>query len=861
LEATCDGAEVWVGNYSSRVPVIDAASNVVAQSVTMPGGRAVDAAICPQFRAEGVFLIPPSQSDAGARGQTVTHHLTLVNATEAADTFTLTLSAAAWPATVSTAALGPVAPGQTASFTVSVAIPADAAWYASATALVTATSANDPGLSGAASVTTIADSPPVMAVAPAALSSIQPVNQTVDQILAISNGNGVTLTVELSDIDLSSDLLRLAPLDLPLAGDVFQRSSAASGDVKSAAAPPPAPGDVARALAAGHEYAMRAMSGYTYNTTIDNENNALTGSPDYDMDYSICDGSSNEPIEFNIFVDRVPGPAGNVLTVRAFDVDWPDEIDEVWLNGVYLGNLTGNGDIWSETTFAVPPGLVVMGANLVQIDLSNGWCATVDWGELFVSGQPAGWLHQTPAATSVASNSSEDIVVTFDSNGLQPGEYRGAVIVTGNDPALPYLSTPVTMTVEATADMGRVRGAVSDAWTHEPLTATVELEGVFTMAARPDYEIWATAGVYTLTVSASGYATATVPVAIPAGDVMLQDIALEPNLPRLEWGPQAVAAATATGGRVQQTLVISNTGPAPLDIALFEINLDLNRSAPQPSDLAGKRILLDRAHGEPAPSQYSRLIGDAVAAGAVVVENWFFPIEASVLEGYDILWINCCGNLSWGYSELHAVSNWLQRGGAVLVQGESNVATTGPASIFDIHYVAGTCNSGATTNVATHPISADVRRVRVDYTCSRLAPSAASDIVVYDSAGQPHIVARQHNGGKMVVLAGKDLLDGAITYEDNRLLGNNILAWLARPAYSDVPWLSLSPITATLPGHSSLPIVVEFDATALAEGAYQAMLAIEHDDGAQTFPVELPVTLTVLPPQDRVKYLPLILVR
>ena len=57
--------------------------------------------------------------------------------------------------------------------------------------------------------------------------------------------------------------------------------------------------------APGHEHAMRAVSGDTYVTTTDNENNALTGTPDYDMDYSVCDGDSDEPIEFNIFVDRV----------------------------------------------------------------------------------------------------------------------------------------------------------------------------------------------------------------------------------------------------------------------------------------------------------------------------------------------------------------------------------------------------------------------------------------------------------------------------------------------------------------------------------------------------------------------------
>ncbi len=196
----------------------------------------------------------------------------------------------------------------------------------------------------------------------------------------------------------------------------------------------------------------------------------------------------------------------------------------------------------------------------------------------------------------------------------------------------------------------------------------------------------------------------------------------------------------------------------------------------------------------------------------------------------------------------------------MLVQGENSPATAGPASIFGMYYVSGSCTSGPTTNITPHPITSGVRIVNVDSTCWRLASGVGSDILVRDPAGQPHVVARQHSGGKMVVLASEDLADNMIRRDDNRLLGNNILAWLARPAYTDVPWLSISPITATLSGHSSLAVAVQFDAAALEEGAYQAMLAIEHNDSAQTFPVELPVNLAVLPPRDRLQYLPLILI-
>lgn len=847
LAATCDGGEVWVGNSSSAVPVIDTNSNVVAQSIAMPTGQAYDITICPQHTAEGLLLVPTDQTRAGALGQTVTHPLTIVNASDSTDSFALALGSSFWPAALSANIVGPVAPGQTAAVDLLVTVPADAAWYDSDTVQVTATGVGDPGLSASANATTIADSPPVLGVSPASLSSVQLVNQTVTQDLNIHNGNGVTLTVEISDIDVTPDMVRLAPLNLPAAADLFLSAQGVTSDTRPTAPAPPATDEVARVLAPGLEPATRIQTGSVYTTTLDNENNALTGSPDYDMDTGVCDGYSIEPIEFNIIVDRVPGQTNNVLTVRAYDVDSPGEVDEVRLNGVYLGNLVGGEEMWSETTFSVPPGVVHLNANLVQIDVGGGgWCTQVDWGELFITGRPAEWLDVDPSAAVVATNDSQKIVVTFDSAGLQPDEYLGAIIVQSNDPLRLYLSVPVSMTVEPTADMGRVTGTISDAWSGDPLTARVELQGIHTTTANPGYEIWATAGSYSLIVSASGYVTATAPVVITAGGLITQDVALEPAMARLELLPAAVQASVEPGGQTMHTLIISNTGPTPLDMTLFEVNLEFSESAPGPEDLTGKRILFDRSHGQPAMTDYTTLIDDAIAAGAEVVENWYFPVDANVLQGYDILWSNCCGSITWGLSELLAVSTWMHHGGAVMVHGDNSPATAGLASIDDIFYFADNCAYGTTINIAPHPISAGVTSIHYDSgVCQRLSASFGSTIVVFDTLGRPNVVAREDNGGKMVVLASNLFSNWTIPSADHRLLGNNTLGWLARPAYGDVPWMAVTPTSGSLPGHSSLPIALEFDASGLAAGVYRATLAIEHNDPNHIFPAEVPVTLTV----------------
>ena len=849
LATTCQGSELWVGNSSGSIPVINTSSLTVTDNMAMPGNGVKGIAICPQRVMQDVLLVPPHQTQTGALGALVTHELTVINATGRTDTFQIRLGPSLWPATLSANTIGPLPDGQTATVEVYVTIPDSALWYQTDTVDVAVTTLGVPSFRDSASVTTEANAPPVISAVPTAMASTQLVNQTVNQVFSIRNGNGVTLTVAIDDIDLTPNMVEVAPLDLPRAADVFPGNPAAIADNRPMAPPEPAQGPVARVLALGYQPSTEIQSGGYYTTTVDNEDNNRTGNPDYDMDTSICGGNSIEPIEFNIFTDRLPGLLNNVLTIRAYDVDIPSEVDEVRINGVYLGNLVGAEETWSETSFTVPAGGIVMGANLVEIDLiGSDWCTSVDWGELFVTSQSAAWLYESPQSATILTNSSQDVTVTFNSTGVQPKTHLGAIVLSSNDPVQPYLQVPVTMTVNPTADMGRVVGTISDAWTGLPLTATVELEGIYTMIARPTYEIWATAGVYSLIVSASGYVSVTLPVVLTPGGSAIQDVTLEPAQVRLQWSPQAVEAQVDQGGMTLRTLTISNTGPIPMNVALFEINLDFAERPPIAEDLSGKRILYDRAHGQPALGDYSVLVNDAIAAGAVVDENWYFPIDELVLDDYDILWTNCCGGVTWGLSELLAVNDWLRRGGAVFVQGENSPATAGPATIFGIYYFSANCTSGWTTNITPHPISAGVSTVNVEWTCWRLTPSPGSDIVVFDPAGQPHVVAKEYNGGKMVAVSSEDFINGYINSADNRLLANNILAWLARPAYSDVPWLSISPINATIAGHSSLPVALSFDARNLSGGVYHAVLAIEHNDLNQEFPVEVPVTLAVHPP-------------
>lgn len=137
--------------------------------------------------------------------------------------------------------------------------------------------------------------------------------------------------------------------------------------------------------------APQAFAQATYYTNSDNENNAGTHVADNDMDVSLGNSSGIHPIEFNINVASPP-QSSVVLSMRALDVDEEDgEVDDVYLNGHFLGRLTGANNVWSVTAFNVNPAWLVAGQNLVRINVDTSgdatqWVTTIDWAQLLTDG-------------------------------------------------------------------------------------------------------------------------------------------------------------------------------------------------------------------------------------------------------------------------------------------------------------------------------------------------------------------------------------------------------------------------------------------------------------------------------------------
>ncbi|MFN2104716.1 MAG: PKD domain-containing protein, partial [Candidatus Promineifilaceae bacterium] len=464
------------------------------------------------------------------------------------------------------------------------------------------------------------------------------------------------------------------------------------------------------------------------------------------------------------------------------------------------------------------------------------------------SGVPAPWLTADPASGTIPTDSTTPVTITFDARpsvggGIQPGAHTADLILVSNDPVLPFVEIPLEMLVEPTANMGKVTGSVTDAWTGEALAATVTLDGVFTTAPTTTFGIWAVEGTYSLSAAAGGYAGQTFTVEITAGAETVQDVALEPDVARLELQPQSLDLAAVEGSTTTAELTIINSGPSPLEVSFHELPMldETNRAA-----LAGlekRKILYDRAHNEPRLSDYSTIAADLAAAGAAVDENFTFPIDGGVLAGYDVLWVNCCGSINWTYDELAALKAWLDDGGSILIHGGEDTVTAGLADIYGIAYHSD-CSYGTTTDITAHPITIGVGQVWID-TCSYLTFSSGSVPVVMDNGGQPHVVVHEEKRGKMVVVAGSDFLDWRVEEDDNRLLAKNIFAWLAEPGYEDIAWLRSLVDGAEIAGHSSQTISIEAGTKSLPKGAYEAVLAVEHNDPNRATPAKVPVTLTV----------------
>jgi hypothetical protein len=243
----------------------------------------------------------------------------------------------------------------------------------------------------------------------------------------------------------------------------------------------------------------------TYVLTSDNDNNGYTGAPDGDWGYCLYNNDPKHPIEFSFDVSESSISSAQLLLL-CHDVDQNTtpgnpEIDKVFVNGTYIGNLTGANDEDSTTIFTVPSASVVPGRNRVRIDVNQNpgtppdeWCVELKQAQLVVNGGCNGQASCRSVSTDRSSYApGETVAVTYEvdtaaasqqvrveSNLLDPS----GVIVAGaernyttngssNDPrtvnlALPSAATAGTYTAQVLVfdgPSGRLESSCEDSFT------------------------------------------------------------------------------------------------------------------------------------------------------------------------------------------------------------------------------------------------------------------------------------------------------------------------------------------------------------------------------------------------------------
>ena len=181
--------------------------------------------------------------------------------------------------------------------------------------------------------------------------------------------------------------------------------------------------------------AAPAFAGSTVFTDTDNDNNAQTGVADNDMDVLIGNADARHPIEFNIDVLQPPITSA-VITVRANDVDEEQgEVDELYLNDVFIGRLSGANNAWHSSAFTVDlaahPGLIVAGNNRVRVMVDTSgdptaWVVSVDWAQLLIDGGSGADANTGAVRITGYSVAANTVTINTQTtvNAITAGNYR-----------------------------------------------------------------------------------------------------------------------------------------------------------------------------------------------------------------------------------------------------------------------------------------------------------------------------------------------------------------------------------------------------------------------------------------------------
>lgn len=462
--------------------------------------------------------------------------------------------------------------------------------------------------------------------------------------------------------------------------------------------------------------------------------------------------------------------------------------NQLLYQGTWSGQVSGNG--------AVRIGAVDLFANSASVIYYDDM-SLVDVTPPVVCDAPSDipWLSVTPTNGTTVPAATTSIAVTLDSTGLTNGVYNGNLCITSNDP-----------------DPGPGNGT-------DLVVVPVEL----TVTGTP---------------------------------------------PTIVVDPVAVSSAQLTNTQVTQTLTISNTGENDLiwdaytwDPAAASVGPQL---APAAAGSDGQRDAGQRGENaatQAEPAVYA-LMGDFTEgfdditnlpgwfaqnnSSPLGTTNWFqgndtvFPAHAGAPTAY----IGANFNNTAGVG---TISNWLLTSELTLYDGDTFSFWTRTVNTpsFPDRLELRLSTAGASTNVGTGPTDIG------DFTNLLLEINPTLTTSGYPNVWTQFTVTLSGipNGATGRFAFRYFVTDAGPSGNNSDYIGIDSVEYVsAAPttcsAPVDIPWVTVTPISGTLPGGEATDLDVTFDSTGLATGVYTTTLCINSNDPANPL-VEVPLTLTV----------------
>lgn len=610
---------------------------------------------------------------------------------------------------------------------------------------------------------------------------------------------------------------------------------------------------------------------------LDTDQDPATGLPP-----EALSGLPTQDIGFDFFVDLFGAPEGFGLVVDADTFEVVAEIPVVTEGQTYR--------------FDVPLEVLDGDEGSIDVDAVLGdFFEPTDWAPDVGHGtiepfRDAPWMALSPESGAVAPDGSQEVTVTLGGEGVEPGEYLGQIVFLTNDPRQSIHTVDVALTVELPADFGGLTGTVTNSRAGFPVPATVTVHAtqdgapldVVTTADDVDgmYELFAPAGTWPVDVELEGYAPFSDEVTIVAGTSTVLDVALDPLWPSATLSGAPIEATLATGETTDAELTLGNIdGLAPLDFEVFELAVGAaaevtptHGTNPSPAEAPGTSNEAPEGYeprsaeravtaGGPVAVFMDLLPWDSDALLAVLEANGItFDVFTSNdmgtadLSGYEAVYISndqpdgfydaytehagrfsdyasaggylWFGVAAWGFNDGDA--DGLVLPGGVTVDGPVFEFANGIAQ--PDHPVMAGVPDPFTGDAASHATLANV-------------PDGATIAFGVDT-GLPTMVEYDVGVGRVLGIAQALEFAWAFGGDGALILENSVPHAYGFEPFTDVPWISVDPTVGTVAEGAEQVLTVSLDATGLAPGVYEVVVAVLTNDPT-TPRLDAEVTLTV----------------